>query len=106
MVPTGPRDLRRAEPCFLALGDQTRLPLVALLRGGEQYVYDLTNTLGTGQSRLSFRRKALKDGGIVSHRRQGPPDLLRPQSGVDDAVGGRVGAGSEAPLGALGAAEA
>jgi len=71
MVPTGPRDLRRAERCFLALGDQTRLRLVALLRGGEQCVYDLTNTLGIGQSRLSFRLKALKDAGIVTHRRQG-----------------------------------
>src|SRR5258707_13263469 len=85
MVPTGPRDLRRAQRCFLALGDETRLRLVALLRGGEQGVCDLTDALATGQSRLSFRLKAVKDAGIMTHRRQGRWIYYALSPGVGDA---------------------
>jgi ArsR family transcriptional regulator len=86
MAPTGPRDLRRAQRCFRALGDETRLRLVALLRGGEQCVCDLTDALGTGQSRLSFHLKALKAAGIVTDRRQGRWIYYALNPGVGDAV--------------------
>jgi len=71
MAPAGPRDLRRAQRCFRARGDATRLRRVALWRGGEQRVCDLTHALGTGQSRRSFHLRALEDAGIVTDRRQG-----------------------------------
>ena len=56
---------------FRALGDDTRLRLVDLLRDGEHCVCDLTDALEAGQSRLSFHLKTLKDAGLVTDRRQG-----------------------------------
>ncbi len=56
---------------FRALSDETRLRLVNRLRDGEQCVCDLTDALDTGQSRLSFHLKTLKDAGIVTDRRAG-----------------------------------
>jgi ArsR family transcriptional regulator, arsenate/arsenite/antimonite-responsive transcriptional repressor len=42
-----------------------------MLRDGERCVCDLTAALATGQSRLSFHLKALKDAGVVQDRRAG-----------------------------------
>lgn len=56
---------------FHALADETRLEVLRQLRDGEQCVCDLTDTLGTGQSRLSFHLKTLKDAGMVTARREG-----------------------------------
>ena len=56
---------------FRALGDRTRLRLLGLLGQGEQCVCHLTDALETGQSRLSFHLKALKEAGIVTDRREG-----------------------------------
>ena len=56
---------------FRALGDETRLRLLAKLHGGEQCVCDLTDELEASQSRLSFHLKTLKDAGLVTDRRDG-----------------------------------
>jgi len=56
---------------FYALGDEIRLDVLALLRGGERCVCELTAHLALAQSRLSFHLKVLKDAGLISHRRQG-----------------------------------
>ncbi|HVR11716.1 MAG TPA: metalloregulator ArsR/SmtB family transcription factor [Thermoanaerobaculia bacterium] len=56
---------------FYALGDEIRLGILDLLRGGERCVCELTACLGLAQSRLSFHLKVLKDAGLISHRRQG-----------------------------------
>src|SRR3990170_8350831 len=64
-------DLRRAARWFHALADETRLRIVDRLRAGEECVCNLTDTLETGQSRLSFHLKTLKDAGLVRDRRQG-----------------------------------
>ena len=64
-------DLRRATRWFHALADETRLRIVDRLRAGEECVCNLTDTLETGQSRLSFHLKTLKDAGLVRDRRQG-----------------------------------
>src|SRR3990170_4133846 len=56
---------------FHALADETRLGILDRLRDGEQCVCDLTDALATGQSRLSFHVKALKDAGLVTDRREG-----------------------------------
>lgn len=64
-------DLARLARVFHALSDETRLALVAMLRNGERCVCDLTEAFGTGQSRLSFHLKALKEAGLVRDRRDG-----------------------------------
>jgi len=56
---------------FRALADETRLEILALLRGGEHCVCELTEALELGQSLLSFHLKTLKEAGLVSDRRQG-----------------------------------
>jgi len=65
------KNLDQALRWFRALSDETRLRLVERLRDGEQCVCDLTDALDTGQSRMSFHLKTLKDAGIVTDRREG-----------------------------------
>ena len=62
----------RATQLFHALSDETRLRLIERLkRDGEQCVCDLTDAFKTGQSRLSFHLKVLKEAGLVTDRREG-----------------------------------
>jgi ArsR family transcriptional regulator len=63
--------VQRRAALFQALADETRLQILEQLQGGEQCVCDLTGVLGTGQSRLSFHLKTLKDAGLVTARREG-----------------------------------
>lgn len=56
---------------FHALSDETRLRIIECLFECEQCVCDLTDVLKTGQSRLSFHLKTLKDAGILTDRREG-----------------------------------
>jgi ArsR family transcriptional regulator len=56
---------------FHALSDETRLRLLEQLREGEQCVCELTDTFKTGQSRLSFHLRVLKDAGLVTDRPEG-----------------------------------
>jgi len=62
--------MRPAE-LFHALSDDTRLDILAKLRGGERCVCELTEDLDAAQSRLSFHLKVLKDAGLVHDRREG-----------------------------------
>ena len=64
-------DLERTAALFHALADSTRLGIIEQLRDGEQCVCDLTDMLATGQSRLSFHLKTLKEAGLLRDRRQG-----------------------------------
>ena len=64
-------DRTRTAQLFHALSDETRLRLLELLTDGEQCVCDLTDALKTGQSRLSFHLKTLKDAGLLTDRRDG-----------------------------------
>lgn len=54
-----------------ALSDQTRLGILAQLRGGERCVCDLTADLEAAQSRLSFHLRVLREAGLVTDRRDG-----------------------------------
>jgi ArsR family transcriptional regulator len=65
---TDPEALAR---CCHALSDQTRLAILKCLAGGEECVCNLTGLCRTGQSRLSFHLKVLKDAGLVRARRDG-----------------------------------
>jgi len=56
---------------FHALSDETRLDIMERLKDGEQCVCDLTEALKTGQSRLSFHLKVLKDAGLITDRPEG-----------------------------------
>ncbi|MCP9439806.1 MAG: metalloregulator ArsR/SmtB family transcription factor [Nitrospira sp.] len=56
---------------FHALSDDTRLEIMERLKEGEQCVCDLTDALKTGQSRLSFHLKVLKDAGLIKDRPEG-----------------------------------
>lgn len=62
---------KKAVALFHALSDETRLALLDRLKGGEQCVCELTDAMKTGQSRLSFHLKVLKDAGLVEDRREG-----------------------------------
>lgn len=61
----------RAAQLFHALSDETRLRILERLQGGEQCVCELTDAFKTGQSRLSFHLRVLKDTGLVIDRREG-----------------------------------
>ena len=56
---------------FHALSDETRLTLLDQLKDGEKCVCELTDAMKTGQSRLSFHLKVLKDAGLLRDRREG-----------------------------------
>src|SRR6266545_87933 len=75
---------------FRALADETRVRIIERLRDGEECVCNLTDLLETGQSRLSFHLKILRDAGILRARREGrwmyyslDPDAL---SAIEQAV--------------------
>jgi ArsR family transcriptional regulator len=63
--------MARLAQVFHALSDETRLCIIAMLGPGERCVCELTESLSTGQSRLSFHLKTLKDAGLVQDRREG-----------------------------------
>lgn len=78
------RERERAAHLFYALSDDTRIRIIERLREGEQCVCDLTDAFKTGQSRLSFHLRVLKDAGLVTDRPEGRwvyyslnPDALR-----------------------------
>jgi ArsR family transcriptional regulator, arsenate/arsenite/antimonite-responsive transcriptional repressor len=64
-------DVRATVQRLKALADETRLGILAQLSGGERCVCELTGSLGTGQSLLSFHLRTLKAAGLVTDRREG-----------------------------------
>jgi ArsR family transcriptional regulator len=56
---------------FKALSDETRLRILALLKGGELCVCDLMAVLDLPQSTVSRHLAYLRNGGLVEDRRQG-----------------------------------
>ncbi|GHU74142.1 transcriptional regulator [Clostridia bacterium] len=56
---------------FKALGDETRLHVMELLRGGEKCACVLLKKVDIGQPTLSHHMKILVDSGIVSARKAG-----------------------------------
>jgi len=71
MVTTPSKTREKAVQMFHALSDDTRLRLIEKLKDGEQCVCDLTECLKTGQSRLSFHLRVLKEAGLVIDRPEG-----------------------------------
>jgi ArsR family transcriptional regulator len=62
---------RDAVTAFKALGDETRLRVLAYLAGGERCVCEIVEDLDVSQSLLSFHLRTLKDAGFVVDRRSG-----------------------------------
>jgi ubiquinone/menaquinone biosynthesis C-methylase UbiE len=56
---------------FRAIGEETRLRIMVLLRGGELTVSELTQILGQSQPRVSRHLKILADAGLVERYREG-----------------------------------
>jgi len=54
-----------------AVGEETRLRIVSLLRHGELTVTDLTDILGQSQPRISRHLKLLAEAGVVDKHREG-----------------------------------
>jgi ArsR family transcriptional regulator len=67
---SGKNRAKTAELCH-AFPDDTRLDILDRLKEGERCVCELTDALPTGQSRLSFHLKVLKDAGLIHDRPEG-----------------------------------
>ncbi len=70
-MPTSTLDVTRIATLCNALADEARVEILVRLIDGEKCVCDLTEALETGQSRLSYHLRVLKDAGLVSDRREG-----------------------------------
>ncbi len=68
---TATLDIPRIAQLCNALADEARVEIVSRLLGGEKCVCDLSDALETGQSRLSYHLKVLKEAGLVTDRREG-----------------------------------
>ena len=55
---------------FKAMGDPTRLSILAALAGGEMCVCDLAAFAGTSESAVSHQLRRLKDLGLLKRRRE------------------------------------
>jgi ArsR family transcriptional regulator, arsenate/arsenite/antimonite-responsive transcriptional repressor len=64
-------DVRAASRLFKALGDETRLRIVALLSHGELCVCHLQEALGLSQPAVSRHLGVLRAAGVVADRRGG-----------------------------------
>jgi ArsR family transcriptional regulator, arsenate/arsenite/antimonite-responsive transcriptional repressor len=64
-------DVRAASRLFKALGDETRLRIVALLSHGELCVCHLESALEISQPNASRQLGVLRNAGIVESRREG-----------------------------------
>ena len=71
MVTVTVKEHEPAARLFRALSDDTRLRILQRLSVGEQCVCELTDAFQTGQSRLSFHLKVLKDARLVNDRPEG-----------------------------------
>jgi len=63
--------VEEASRLFHALSETTRLQILEQLKDGEQCVCELTELFHTGQSRLSFHLRVLKDAGLINDRPEG-----------------------------------
>jgi ArsR family transcriptional regulator len=68
---TNALDVRPLTRLFRALGDETRLRIVALLSHGELCVCHLESALDLNQSTASRQLGILKSAGVVDSRREG-----------------------------------
>ena len=70
-MPTAKLDVRTVSRLFRALGDETRLRIIALLAHGELCVCHLQDALGLPQPTVSRQLATLRAAGLVEDRRDG-----------------------------------
>ena len=80
-------DLRPLSRVFRALGDETRLRIVALLAHGELCVCHVEEALGLSQPNASRQLGILKMAGVVDSRRDGTWVYYRIADHEHEAVG-------------------
>src|SRR4051812_48160492 len=73
--------------CLRALGDPTRLRIVALLERDELSVNELQEITHLGQSRISTHLGLLQDAGLVQSRREGKRTFYRVTPRTNGATG-------------------
>ncbi|MEM9168716.1 MAG: metalloregulator ArsR/SmtB family transcription factor [Pseudomonadota bacterium] len=74
---------------FRAVGEETRLRVLALLSRGELTVTELTQILGQSQPRVSRHLKILADAGVVERHREGSwifYCMRRPKPGAEPVI--------------------
>ena len=64
-------DERKTAGVFKALGDENRIRILKLLRGGEKCACKLLEELNISQPTLSHHMKILCDAGIITGRKEG-----------------------------------
>ncbi len=67
----GTGQIEEASQLFHALSEPTRLQILEKLKDGEQCVCELMEAFNTGQSRLSFHLRVLKEAGLITDRPAG-----------------------------------
>jgi ArsR family transcriptional regulator len=72
MISTSRLEVRPLSRLLRALGDETRLRIVALLTHGELCVCHLQEALGLSQPNASRQLSILRNAGVVDARREGP----------------------------------
>ena len=78
-------DVRSASRLFKALGDETRLRIVALLSHGELCVCHFEAALGLSQPNVSRQLGVLRNAGVVEARREGTWVYYRLAPQLDDS---------------------
>jgi len=74
---SGPLTSEQVLDALRAIGEETRLRIVAVLRHGELTVTDLTEILGQSQPRVSRHLRLLVDAGLVVKHREGTWGFFR-----------------------------
>lgn len=77
---------------FRAIGEETRLRIMALLQRGELTVSEITQILGQSQPRVSRHLKILTDAGLVEKFREGSWMFYRVTAPVPEATDAILGA--------------
>ncbi len=71
MSRTTANQIEEASRLFHALSEPTRLQILEQLKEWERCVCELTEAFNTGQSRLSFHLRVLKDAGLINDHPEG-----------------------------------
>ena len=73
-------DYSKDAKIFKAFCDEKRLKILDYLKSGEKCACVLIDSMGIGQSALSYHMKILCESGMVVSRQEGKLDPLQPQS--------------------------
>ncbi len=65
------RLISRLSDLYKALGDPTRIKIIAALSAGELCVHEITQLLDVSQSAVSHQLRVLRSVGLVTYRKEG-----------------------------------